>query len=156
VRTTFAVTTLKGSEKRNVIPPEASAEIDCRMLAGEDPEEIRDWVRRAVADEHVAVDITGTPKQPNLSPPDTELYKHLADALRRRAPGVVVAPEILVAFTDNWVFRRAGLVGYGYSPFVLDDDDIRRVHGNDERVSIDNIVAGVRSYTEMLVAVAGA
>jgi len=156
VRTTFAVTTLKGSEKRNVIPPEASAEIDCRMLAGEDPEEIRDWVRRAVADEHVAVDITGTPKQPNLSPPDTELYKHLADALRRRAPGVVVAPEILVAFTDNWVFRRAGLAGYGYSPFVLDDDDIRRVHGNDERVSIDNLVAGVRSYTEMLLAVAGA
>jgi acetylornithine deacetylase/succinyl-diaminopimelate desuccinylase-like protein len=43
----------------------------------------------------------------------------------------------------------------GYSPFVLDDDDIRRVHGNDERVSIDNIVAGVRSYTEMLLAVAG-
>ena len=156
VRTTFAVTTLKGSEKRNVIPPEASAEIDCRMLAGEDPEEIRDWVRRAVADEHVAVEITGTPKQPNLSPPDTELYKHLADALRRRAPGVVVAPEILVAFTDNWVFRRAGLAGYGYSPFVLEDDDIRRVHGNDERVSLDNIVAGVRSYTEMLLAVAGA
>jgi len=58
--------------------------------------------------------------------------------------------------TDNWVFRRAGLAGYGYSPFVLDDDDIRRVHGNDERVSIDNIVAGVRSYTEMLLAVAGA
>ena len=51
------------------------------------------------------------------------------------------------------VLRRYLMV---YSPFVLDDDDIRRVHGNDERVSIDNIVAGVRSYTEMLLAVAGA
>ena len=58
--------------------------------------------------------------------------------------------------TDNWVFRRAGLAGYGFSPFVPDGDDIRRVHGNDERVSIDNIVAGVRAYTEMLLALAGA
>ena len=91
-----------------------------------------------------------------MSSPDTELFKHLADALRRRAPGALVAPEIMTGFTDNWVFPRAGLAGYGYSPFVLGDDDIRRVHGNDERVSIDNIVAGVRSYTEMLLAVAGA
>src|SRR3989304_6749893 len=89
VRTTFAVPMLKGSEKRNVIPPEAVAEIDCRMLGGEGPEEITDWVRRAVADDQVEVEITSPPKQPNLSPPDTELYKHLADPLRGRAPGVV-------------------------------------------------------------------
>jgi len=46
VRTTFAVNMLKGSEKRNVIPPEAVADIDCRMLAGDDPEEIMEWIRR--------------------------------------------------------------------------------------------------------------
>ncbi|MBI2527746.1 MAG: M20/M25/M40 family metallo-hydrolase [Candidatus Rokubacteria bacterium] len=156
VRTTFAVTMLKGSEKRNVIPPEAVAEIDCRMLAGEDPEEIRDWVRQVVADGEVEVEITSPPKQPNLSPPDTELYKHLADALRGRAPGVVVVPEILVGFTDNWVFRRCGLHGYGFGPFVLDDGEVRRIHGNDERISLENVVAGARAYTEMLLAVAGA
>jgi acetylornithine deacetylase/succinyl-diaminopimelate desuccinylase-like protein len=156
VRTTFAVTMLRGSEKRNVIPPEAAADLDCRMLAGEDPAEIRDWVRRVVADEHVEVEITAPPKQPNLSPPDTELYKCLADSLRRRAPGVVVVPEILVGFTDNWVFRRCGLSGYGWSPLVLEEEEIRRVHGNDERVSLDNLVAGVRAYTEMLLALAGA
>ncbi len=53
VRTTFAVTMLQGSEKSNVIPPEATAQLDCRMLAGDDPEEIAAWVRRAIADEHV-------------------------------------------------------------------------------------------------------
>ncbi len=156
VRTTFAVTMLKGSEKRNVIPPEATADIDCRMLAGEDPEEIRAWVQEVVADEHVQVEITAPPKQPNLSPPDTELYKCLADTLARRAPGAVVVPEILVGFTDNWVFRRCGLHGYGFGPFVLDEEELGRVHGNDERVSLDNLEAGVRSYTEMLLAAAAA
>lgn len=96
------------------------------------------------------VEITAPPKQPNLSPPDTELYKHLAESLRRQAPGAVVVAQILVGFTDNWVFRRCGLHGYGWSPLALDEDEIRRVPGNDERVSLENIRAGVRRHTEML------
>jgi acetylornithine deacetylase/succinyl-diaminopimelate desuccinylase-like protein len=156
VRTTFAVTMLRGSEKSNVIPPEATAQIDCRMLAGDDPEEIAAWVRGAIADEHVQVTIAREPKIPNLSPPDTELYKAMADALRRRAPGVVVAPMILVAFTDSWVFRRCGLHAYGFSPFVIDEGELQRIHGNDERISLENLREGVRAYTEMLRDVAGA
>jgi len=156
VRTTFAANMLRGSEKLNVIPPEAVADIDCRMLAGEDPAEIRDWVARVVDDPQVEVALAREPKLPNLSPPDTELYKAMADALARRAPGAVVAPEILVAFTDNWVFRRMGLQGYGWSPFILDEGEWSRVHGNDERISLDNVVQGARVYTELLQTVAGA
>ena len=156
VRTTFAVTMLRGSEKSNVIPPEATAQLDCRMLAGDDPEEIAAWVRGVIADEHVQVTIAREPKIPNLSPPDTELYKAMSDALQRRAPGVVVAPMILVAFTDNWVFRRCGLHGYGFSPFILDDAEVQRIHGNDERISLENLREGARIYTEMLLKVAGA
>jgi acetylornithine deacetylase/succinyl-diaminopimelate desuccinylase-like protein len=156
VRTTFAVTMLHGSEKLNVIPPEASAQIDCRMLAGDDPQEIAAWVRRVIADEHVTVEITLTPKVPNLSPPDTELYKAMADTLRQRAPGTVVAPLIFVAFTDSWVFRRCGLHSYGFSPFVIDESEVQRIHGNDERISLENVREGARAYTEMLIRVAGA
>ena len=126
------------------------------MLAGDDPEEIADWVRRAVADRTSRSSSPGTPKIPNISPPDTELYKAMADTLRRRAPGAVVAPMILVAFTDNWVFRRCGLHGYGFSPFVIEEAELQRIHGNDERISLENVREGVRAYTELLVDVAGA
>ena len=156
LRTTFAVTMLKGSEKRNVIPPEAVAEIDCRVLAGDDPAEVVQWVTDVVADEHVTVEVVASPKVPNLSPPDTELYKVLTAALERRAPGVVVAPRIMAGFTDNWIFRGAGLQAYGFSPFIAGDEDARRVHGNDERISLENIREGVRLYTEMLLEMAAA
>src|SRR5437667_181472 len=118
-----------------------------RLLEAERP--VRD-------DEHVEVAISREPKVPNLSPPDTELYKAMADTLRRRVPGAVVAPMILVAFTDNWVFRRCGLHSYGFSPFILDDAELQRLHGNDERISLENLREGVRAYTEMLLDVAGA
>jgi carboxypeptidase PM20D1 len=104
----------------------------------------------------VQVALAREPKVPNLSPPDTAMYKALADTLARRAPGVVVAPEILVAFTDSWVFRRMGLQAYGWSPFVLDEGEWRRVHGNDERISLPNLTEGVRAYTELLLQIAGA
>jgi len=156
VQTTFAVTMLRGSEKSNVIPPEATAQLDCRMLAGDDPEEIAAWVRGAMADDHVEVTIAREPKVPNLSPPDTELYKAMADTLRRRVPAAVVAPMILVAFTDCWVFRRCGLHAYGFSPFFIEEAEMQRIHGNDERLSLENLREGVRAYTEMLIGVAGA
>ncbi|HBH03794.1 MAG TPA: hypothetical protein DDZ42_18080 [Candidatus Rokubacteria bacterium] len=156
VRTTFALTMLAGSEKSNVIPPEASAVIDCRLLPGDDPEEIVGWMRAVVDDARVEIRPTKEPKIPNLSPPDTELYKAMAEALRRRAPGAVVVPEILVAFTDNWVFRRCGLHGYGFGPFVLGEGEWQRIHGNDERISLENVREGARSYVELLRAVAGA
>jgi carboxypeptidase PM20D1 len=126
------------------------------MLAGDDPQEILTWVRDVIADDLIEVTTVREPKLPNLSPPDTELYKALADALRRRAPDAVVAPGVMVAFTDNWVFRTLGIHGYGWSPFVLDEDGFRRIHGNDERISLENVREGVRAYTEMLLAVAAA
>jgi acetylornithine deacetylase/succinyl-diaminopimelate desuccinylase-like protein len=156
VRTTFAVNMLKASEKRNVIPPEAVAEIDCRMLAGDDPDEVVRWVTAAIADEHVEVSVVAPPKIPNVSPPDTELYKALVRTLERRAPGIVVAPRILTGFTDNWTFRGAGLQAYGFSPILVGDEDAGRVHGNDERISMENIREGTRLYMEMLLGMAAA
>jgi acetylornithine deacetylase/succinyl-diaminopimelate desuccinylase-like protein len=156
VRTTFAVNVLRASEKRNVIPPEAVADVDCRLLAGDEPDEVAAWVRAVVDDERVEVEVLRPPKRPNLSPPDTDLYKALARASAARRPDVVVAPQILTGFTDNWVFRTLGLQAYGWTPLVLTDDDIARVHGNDERVSVDDLRAGIRHYTEVLLDVAAA
>jgi acetylornithine deacetylase/succinyl-diaminopimelate desuccinylase-like protein len=71
-------------------------------------------------------------------------------------PGAVVAPAILTGFTDNWFFRGMGLEGYGWSPFVLEAEEHRRIHGNDERISVENVRAGARAYTEMLLGIAAA
>lgn len=156
VRTTLAVTMLRGSEKRNVIPPEAVAEIDCRLLAGDEPDEVLEWVRQVITDDQVTVEAIQPAKVPNLSPPDTPLYKALADAIHRREPRAVVVPLVLTGFTDNWTFRRHGVHAYGFAPLVVEEGDLARVHGNDERISLENVRAGVRAYTELLLGFAAA
>jgi len=70
-------------------------------------------------------------------------------------PNVSVTPAILTGSSDSWVFRRSGLHSYGFSPFVLDEGELFRIHGVDERISLENVRAGVRAYTELLVALLG-
>ncbi len=152
VGTTFALTVLHGGANRNVIPAEARAEVDCRLLAGDDPQEILEWVRQTIDDDQVDVEVTEPPKAPNLSPTDTAVYRALADSLRARMPNVSVTPAILTGSSDSWVFRRYGLHSYGFSPFVLDEGELFRIHGVDERVSLENIRSGVRAYAELLLA----
>jgi len=155
VGTTFSVTVLAAGEKRNVIPADAVAEIDCRLLAGDDPQEIVEWIRRTIDDDQVDVEVTQLPKAPNLSPTDTDVYRALANSLRARMPNVSVTPAILTGSSDSWVFRRSGLHSYGFSPFVLDEGELFRIHGVDERISLENVRAGVRAYAELLAALLG-
>jgi acetylornithine deacetylase/succinyl-diaminopimelate desuccinylase-like protein len=150
VGTTFAITMLRAGDKQNVVPAEATADVDCRLLMGDDPQEVVEWVRRTIDDDQVEVEVTRPAKAPNLSSPDSDLFRALAATLRRRVPNVSVTPAILTGFSDCWVFRRYGLASYGFSPFVLDEGELFRVHGIDERISLENVRAGVRAYTELL------
>ena len=52
--------------------------------------------------------------------------------------------------------RRCGLHGYGFSPFIIEEDELQKIHGNDERISLENVREGVRAYVELLRNVAGA
>lgn len=66
VRNTIAVTMIKGSEKVNVIPAEASAESDVRLLPGEDPKAFIEELRKTIADSSIKIDVTLSFRRPFL------------------------------------------------------------------------------------------
>ena len=150
VSDTIAITILRGGRQLNIVPAEASAEIDCRCLPGQASDLLR-WMQALLADLPVEVCPVGdVPADAGVSDRETPLYAALVRALERRAPGVVVAPELLVARTDAAIFRAAGLQCYGFSPFVLDARELAGIHGVDERLSIANVKAGVSCYLDLL------
>jgi acetylornithine deacetylase/succinyl-diaminopimelate desuccinylase-like protein len=76
---------------------------------------------------------------PTGSRSDTPLMDAIRKVAAQRDPSVPVIPTMLTSSTDSAKFRAVGITAYGFEPFKLDDGEISRSHGNDERVSIENI-----------------
>ena len=147
---------LQGSQQTNVIPTTASAELDIRLLPDEDPDQFVAALRRVIGDEKIEIERTIDFHPPIASPVDSEVTRAVEAIARRHDPGVPVATTILSGWTESSLMRPLGIKSYGFEPFKLDDQEHKRVHGNDERISLDNVRAGVRSYTEMLLGMAAA
>ncbi len=138
VRNTFTITGLQGSDKVNVIPGTAWAQIDARLLPGETPEGFIAKLRRVLNDPELKIEILEG-STPTGSSADTALMHAIRKVAARHDPGVPVIPTMLTSSTDSAKFRAVGITAYGFEPFKLDDNELNRSHGDDERVSVENI-----------------
>jgi len=147
VHDTITPTVLQGSPKTNVIPSTASAELDCRLLPGEDPQAFVRTITDVIADPDVKVSVLLN-FSASSSPIDAASYA----AVRRLAErdGVPVVPSVLTGFTDSHYFREKGIASYGFIPFDLSEDERRREHGVNERVSTLNLRQGTQRLIELL------
>ena len=59
-------------------------------------------------------------------------------------------PTVAGGFTDSHFFRDLGITSYGYSPFVFAPSELTGVHGNNERVSVENVTEGVVTLYQLL------
>ena len=144
LRNTISITGLRGSDQTNVIPPVATAAIDVRLLPGQEPATLLAELVRVVSDTAVSITPQGPSWPATESPTDTELFQAIVAAARARDPKALVTTPPLTGFTDSHYFRRLGIVSYGLSPFPLNEAESRGVHGNDERVSLEDLNFGVR------------
>jgi acetylornithine deacetylase/succinyl-diaminopimelate desuccinylase-like protein len=149
VRDTISITVLEGGSKTNVVPATARAHLDARLLPGERCEDFTEAIRDVVADPGVRIEtLLAFPSV--SSPADTPLFEAIERVARRRDPDAIVVPRMIGGFTDAHWFRQLGIVSYGFVPRWIDMDDAAGVHGVDERVSIENLRAGVEAMVEIV------
>jgi acetylornithine deacetylase/succinyl-diaminopimelate desuccinylase-like protein len=141
---------LEGSTKVNVIPPQATAQIDIRLLPGENPEVFLEEIQKVVGDDSIQVEPILAFKPTSSSPADAEIIQVIKEVARKHNPEAVVTRPLLVGFTDSHYFRKKGIPSYGFIPFKLSDQDMSLFHGNDERVSVDNVRFGTRMLYEIV------
>jgi acetylornithine deacetylase/succinyl-diaminopimelate desuccinylase-like protein len=149
VRNTFTITGLQGSDKVNVIPGTAWAQIDARLLPGETPESFIAKLSRVLDDPALEIE-TLEGSTPTGSSADTDLMRAIRKVAARRDPGVPVIPTMLTSSTDSAKFRSAGITAYGFEPFKLDDGELNRSHGDDERVSVENLGFALQFLYEVI------
>jgi acetylornithine deacetylase/succinyl-diaminopimelate desuccinylase-like protein len=149
VRDTITPTVLAGSEKVNVVPSSASAEVDCRLLPGEDAASFLKTLRELIADDNVKMEVTlNFPSE--SSPEKSALMSAIETMAARQDKKVPVIPTMLAGFTDSHYFRQLGLVAYGFIPIEVTQEQARTVHGANERISISNLRASIERMTELL------
>jgi acetylornithine deacetylase/succinyl-diaminopimelate desuccinylase-like protein len=151
LRNTISLTGLAGSNKTNVIPRVATAEIDVRLLPNQDAGGFLKTLKSVVGDTAVHFTTLLQPKTPLESPINTELFRAIERAAHDRDPSAFVTTPMETAATDRPTYRKLGITTYGFSPFLIPRPEIQRgMHGNDERLSVDNIGYGVHFFYDIL------
>jgi acetylornithine deacetylase/succinyl-diaminopimelate desuccinylase-like protein len=82
---------------------------------------------------------------------DTELYRALEQSAHSLWPQTPVTPYLFQAGTDAMAWRRRGIPVYGIYPYPITAEDLRRMHGNDERVAIRSLEQGTELIYKTLV-----
>jgi acetylornithine deacetylase/succinyl-diaminopimelate desuccinylase-like protein len=154
-RTRCVATRLFGGHADNALPQIATANINCRIMPGVDPDSVLEELRRVVADIGVAVTRddhnTGAPPSP-LRPDVVAAY---TKAVRTLHPGAPVFAEMSTGATDGHYFRAVGMPIYGVGgSWIVVPDDIR-AHGRDERLPVKALDDGVEHWRILLTELAG-
>jgi acetylornithine deacetylase/succinyl-diaminopimelate desuccinylase-like protein len=145
LRTTVSPTIVNGGFRSNVIPSEAKATLNVRMIPGSDPAKVTAKIREIVNDPHVEVSMT-EPRRPEA--PSMPFDGPVVDAVRsvsaKMAPGAPVVPLLSTGATDSAQLRSVGIRAYGLLPFPLTTEDAARMHGDDERMPVSSLGFGLQ------------
>jgi acetylornithine deacetylase/succinyl-diaminopimelate desuccinylase-like protein len=151
MRDTVAPTILQAGVRANVIPSEARAVVNLRLLPGDTADVVVGELRKLVNDPAVTLEI-----QPDagLAAPnsalDSELYTTMVKVSAQEFGGAPVLPFMSTGATDSAQLRLHSVQAYGLRPFPMTEEDARRVHGDNERLPLEGFAKGVDLMTRIV------
>ncbi|MCG3212214.1 MAG: putative succinyl-diaminopimelate desuccinylase [Anaerolineae bacterium] len=155
VSNTISLTVLRGGEASNVSPTRAEARLDVRLLPGVSVANFVARLQALLADLDVQVSAESLPPPAVISPVGTPFFEALAAAVQQCGSPGVVTPYLTPGATDSRFFRAAGMHAYGFMPMLLDNAELSRIHGLDERVSLSNLRFGLQTVFTTLSTLVG-
>lgn len=151
LHTTTAVTIIEGGVKENVIPSIARAVINFRIMPGESIEQVTNRVREIVDDPRVQIaqlwDFGEPSPVSNVEGPGFVL---LQNTLSQILPDVIVTPYLVFNATDSRHYTDIADNIYRFRPWEGTSDDLSRIHGTNERISVDNFAYMIQFYALLI------
>jgi acetylornithine deacetylase/succinyl-diaminopimelate desuccinylase-like protein len=152
---TITPTIIHGGVKENIIPSECEAVFDCRVLPGQSVDETLSTIKFLLKDvgmEKLSFEIIQM-HDGNESTTQTPLYGAITGVLKEFEPNCGITPTLTTGGTDSRFFREMGSICYGFHPMRPDEpnDELeKRMHGIDERITIENLVFGTSIFYEVV------
>jgi carboxypeptidase PM20D1 len=153
IRTTQAATMISGGVKDNLLPREARAVVNFRLLPGDTVAGVCEHVRRVIQDERVnfqpSEDNGVRPASP-VSPTTSTAYLDLVRVIRQMFPEAAVAPYLVLGATDSRYYAPVCENIYRFTPVVMSAEDMNRVHGTNERIHIESMGHMVQFFGQLI------
>ncbi len=153
LRTTTAPTVFQAGNKENVLPQEAKALVNFRLLPGDTVDTVTAHVRQAVGDPRVAIRnprpetaLAATP----VTSPETEGFRLLERTIRQSFPETVVAPYLVLGGTDARHYAAVSASVLRFLPLEMTSADLSRLHGTNERVAVEGFARAVGFYIQVI------
>jgi carboxypeptidase PM20D1 len=152
VRTTTAPTILRAGVKDNVLPNEARAVVNFRLLPGETFDSVKEHVRSVIDDEDITISEYGPIQVPPsmVSPVSSPNYRMLQQAIMDQFQDLYVMPYLVGGATDSRYFTGITDQIYRFSPVEFSIDDMRIIHGTGEKVSVDSYLGTINFYVHLI------
>jgi acetylornithine deacetylase/succinyl-diaminopimelate desuccinylase-like protein len=156
LRTTVSPNIIKGGFTFNVIPGDATANLDVRALPDEDMSKFVETLTKLIDDPAVTVTPLGG-KRPATAPSrvDKEMFRTREAMQKKHFPGAITVPYMSPGATDSAQLRAKGVQAYGIGPVGTEADGLL-IHGNDERISVPGLKLFLQYLWDVTVEIAGA
>jgi len=144
LRDTIAPTILSAGVANNVIPGEAHANLNVRLLPGDTIEAVVRDLTKLVDDPLVKLEVK--PNGGLAAPPsslESDFYAVISKLASQEFSGAPVLPFQSTWATDSSQLRLHNVQAYGLVPFPLAEEDLKRMHGDDERIPLAAFNKGV-------------
>ena len=144
LRDSIAPTMLRAGIRSNVVPSEARATLNIRLLPGDSIEALVEELKKLVSDPQIRFEVERAARPP--APPssiESELYRSIERTTAEVFPGAIVMPLMSTGATDSAQLRLRNVQAYGLLPFPLTDEDDRRMHADDERIPLGALRKGI-------------
>ncbi len=149
VRNTISLNMVHAGSKINVIPDYAEAQLDIRLLPGQDIVEFVDFVKEKLADNDIKIEIL-LASEGNMSDTHNEDYLIIQDVVNKNFENSLMPSHLMSGITDSRFFREKGITAYGFCPITIPVEHLNMIHGLDEKISIDNLIKGTTVYVDMV------
>jgi carboxypeptidase PM20D1 len=156
LRTTTALTVLSAGNKDNVLPGRAEAVVNFRLLPGDTQARVTEHVKRVINNERIAVSPMTAVEPSKVSPTESRGYQAINRTVRELFPGTAVSPGLVLGGTDSRHFESVSQQIFRFSPMRAKPEDLSRLHGTNERISMANLADLIRFYQRLLQTSAGA
>lgn len=148
-RTQVMISALQGDALRG---EKAAVTFQASILPGDGAQELLKRIQRMISDDRILVSIDVMDEPSLVSPARGMAWDALQTAVQVHFPQALIAPYLLTGASDARRMENICPHIYRFSPFILPPEEMNRMHGVDERISIENLIRGVAFFRQMLMA----